>query len=60
MIPKRLRERQGMGAGTEVSFEEREDGVLVRTEGEGPPMLGRYRASGMAKRLLEDRADEPE
>jgi AbrB family looped-hinge helix DNA binding protein len=59
VIPKRLRERQGLGPGVAVAFEERPDGVLVRAEARQAPLRGRYRASGMAARLLEDRAREP-
>jgi AbrB family looped-hinge helix DNA binding protein len=60
VIPKRLRERQGLGPGVRVAFEERPDGVLVRVEAAPEPLRGRYPASGMAAKLLEDRAAEPE
>jgi hypothetical protein len=42
-----------------VEFEERPDGVLVRAEAAREPLRGRYAASGMAAKLLEDRAAEP-
>jgi AbrB family looped-hinge helix DNA binding protein len=59
VIPKRLRDRQGLGTGVPVAFEERPDGVLVKAE-DGPEALrGRYRGSGLAAKLLEDRALEP-
>ncbi len=59
MIPQRLRDRQGLTPGTEVVFEERPDGVLVKAEPVRHELRGRYRASGMAGKLLEDRAVEP-
>jgi AbrB family looped-hinge helix DNA binding protein len=60
VIPKRLRERQGLGPGVPVTFEERADGVLVRADAAPEPLRGRYPATGMAAKLLEDRAAEPE
>ena len=59
VIPQRLRDRQGLTPGTEVVFEERPDGVLVRAEPVTDKLRGRYRRSGMSRKLLEDRAAEP-
>ena len=59
VIPKPLRERQGLGPGVTVSFEERPDGVLVRPEAGPEQLRGRYRGTGLAAKLLEDRAAEP-
>lgn len=59
VIPKRVRERRGLGPGVSVSFEEREDGVLIRPATDPPGLRGRYDRSGMADRLLVDRALEP-
>ena len=59
VIPQRLRNRQGLTPGTEVVFEEHSDGVLVRAEPVARELRGRYRSSGMARKLLEDRAAEP-
>ena len=59
VIPKPLRERQGLGPGVTVSFEERPDGVLVRAEAGPEQLRGRYRGTGMAAKLLEDRSAEP-
>ena len=59
VIPKRIRDRLGLGPGAAVGFEEREDGVMIRARAEDPGLRGRYRSSGMAARLLEDRAIEP-
>lgn len=59
VIPQRLRDRQGLTPGTQVVFEERRDGVLVKAEPVRRELRGRYGASGMARKLLEDRAAEP-
>lgn len=59
VIPKRLRERRGLGPGVPVAFEERPDGVLVRAEAASDALRGRYSGSGMAADLLEDRAADP-
>ncbi|MDQ6816424.1 MAG: AbrB/MazE/SpoVT family DNA-binding domain-containing protein [Actinomycetota bacterium] len=59
VIPQRLRDRQGLTPGTEVAFEERPDGVLVKAEPVANELRGRYRGSGMAGELLKDRAAEP-
>ena len=59
VIPKRLRERQRLGPGMPVAFEERADGVLVRADADPEPLRGRYHRTGMADKLLEDRAAEP-
>jgi len=59
VIPRRLRDRNGLTPGAEVTFEERSDGVLVKAEQRADQLRGRYRGSGMAKRLLADRAAEP-
>ncbi len=59
VIPQRLRDRQGLSPGTQVVFEERPDGVLVKAEPVARDLRGCYRGSGMASKLLEDRAVEP-
>lgn len=59
VIPQRLRDRRGLTPGAQVVFEERPDGVLVKAEPVSHELRGRYRGSGMAKKLLEDRAAEP-
>lgn len=59
VIPKRLRESHGLGPGEPVSFEDRDDGVLIRTgSGSVEELRGRYERSRMAAELLEDRANE--
>lgn len=55
MIPRELRERFRFEAGTAVSFEARDEGVLVRREDHRGSLKGRFRGSGMAALLLEDR-----
>lgn len=59
VIPKRLRDRQGLGPGSAVTFEERPDGVLLKAARAPDSLRGRYRRSGLAAALLEDRAAEP-
>ncbi|MGH9056245.1 MAG: AbrB/MazE/SpoVT family DNA-binding domain-containing protein [Acidimicrobiales bacterium] len=59
VIPQRLRERRGLTPGTQVVFEERPEGVLVKAEPVTRELRGRFRGSGMARKLLEDRAAEP-
>jgi len=59
VIPKRWRQRLGLEPGSEVSFEDREDGVLVRPQPRPSDLEGRYAGSDMAARLLEDRRREP-
>lgn len=58
VIPKGLRERQGLSPGAPVAFEERADGVLVRVEAALKPLRGRYHQTRMAAKLLDDRAVE--
>ena len=59
VIPQRLRDRRGLTPGTQLVFEERSEGVLVKAEPVAHGLRGRYRGSGMAKKLLEDRTAEP-
>ena len=58
VIPIDLRERTGLGPGDDVSFEQVEDGIIVRRADRGTSLRGRFSGSGMAARLLEDRRDE--
>lgn len=58
VIPKELRERAGLHPGALVDFEIEGDRVtLVRRR--GPSLRGILPNTGMAERLLEDRAREP-
>lgn len=59
VIPKELRERAGLGPGSDVSFEAAHDGIVVRRAESRPTLRGRFAGSGMAARLLVDRDKEP-
>lgn len=60
VIPKAVRDALGLSAGTEVEIVQHDDQVVVRrTAGSFPVLAGRYAGSGMADRLLADRASEP-
>ena len=60
VIPKAIRDRVGLHPGDEVDFDLRDDEVIVRLSRSERTMLGgRFGGSGMASRLLEDRAREP-
>lgn len=59
VIPKDMRERAGLGPGSDVDFEPLEDGIVVRRTKERSSLRGRFSGSGMAGRLLEDRKREP-
>lgn len=57
VIPKELRERAGLHPGTEVDFEI--DGDRITLVRHRPTLGGMFPNTGMAERLLEDRAREP-
>jgi AbrB family looped-hinge helix DNA binding protein len=59
VIPKAIRERVGLRPGEEVDFALQEDRVVVFPSGSRPALGGRFRRTGMAARLLEDRGLEP-
>jgi AbrB family looped-hinge helix DNA binding protein len=59
VIPKDLRERAGLGPGSDVSFEPVDDGVVVRRANRRSTLRSRFAGSGMAERLLVDRGKEP-
>ena len=59
VIPKAMREQAGLQPGEEVDFALQEDRVVVFPRGSRPALGGRFRATGMAARLLDDRAQEP-
>lgn len=59
VIPKDLRDRVGLGPGSDVSFEPLDDGVVVRRADRRAKLRGRFSGSGMASRLLEDHRKEP-
>jgi len=59
VIPKDLREQAGLGPGSDVAFEPVDDGIVVRRADRRSMLRGRFAGSGMAARLLKDRAREP-
>lgn len=59
VIPKDLRERSGLQPGAAVDFALDGDRVVLTAHRDARPLHGRFAASGMAARLLEDRANEP-
>lgn len=59
VIPKHLRERVGLQPGTEVEFALDGDRVVLAARRGEQSLRGRFAGSGMAARLLEDRAREP-
>ena len=59
VIPKDLRERVGLRPGADVEFELNGDRVSIAVARRRSRLGGRFAQSGMAARLLEDRAHEP-
>ncbi len=59
VIPKAIRDRAQLHPGDEVEFELRDDQVVIVARRDGDRLGGRFASSGMAGRLLEDRAREP-
>jgi len=59
VIPKDLRDVTGLTPGTEVDFELDGHRVVVIPRELPRSLGGIFRGSGMAQRLLEDRAREP-
>lgn len=59
MIPKALRDRARLQPGDEVDFELRDEEIVVTARRSRPRLGGRFSRTGMAARLLEDRAREP-
>lgn len=59
VIPKPLRDRAQLQPGDEVEFELRDGEIVLTTRRSDQQLGGRFADSGMAARLLEDRAREP-
>lgn len=59
VIPKALRDRAQLQPGDEVDFEMRDEEIVLLARRAPARLGGRFRHSGMAARLLEDRAREP-
>jgi AbrB family looped-hinge helix DNA binding protein len=58
VIPKGLRDRLSLHPGDEVELVQRGDAIVLTARRRSPDLGGRFARSGMAARLLEDRADE--
>ncbi|MBJ7597584.1 MAG: hypothetical protein DLM67_19570 [Candidatus Nephthysia bennettiae] len=59
VIPKEIRDRVGLHPGTEVDVAAEGGEIIVSIHRPRVTLGGRFRSSGMARRLLEDRAAEP-
>jgi len=59
VIPKELRDRLGLQPGSAVDFAVEGDHIVLLPRRERPRLAGRFERSGMAARLLQDRASEP-
>lgn len=59
MIPKTLRDRARLQPGDEVDFQMRDNEIVLVARRTSPRLGGRFAKTGMARRLLEDRAREP-
>jgi AbrB family looped-hinge helix DNA binding protein len=59
VIPKQIRDRVSLEPGDEVDIELRGDDIVVTARRHARVLGGRFRRSGMADRLLADRASEP-
>ena len=59
MIPKELRDRAHLQPGDEVDFELRGEEIVLVARRSPVRHGGRFENTGMAIRLLEDRAREP-
>jgi AbrB family looped-hinge helix DNA binding protein len=59
VIPKELRERAGLQPGADVEFELHGNRVTMVAANRSSTLGGRFAGSGMAARLLNDRAREP-
>jgi len=59
VIPKALRDRACLRPGDEVDFELRDEEIVVVARRSPRRLGGRFSRTGMAARLLDDRAREP-
>lgn len=59
VIPKALRDRAHLQPGDEIDFELREEEIVLIARRSPARLGGRFSKTGMAMRLLEDRAREP-
>lgn len=59
VIPKALRDHANLHPGDEVDFELRDEEIVIVARRQPARLGGRFARSGMAARLLHDRAREP-
>jgi len=59
VIPKPLRDHVGLHPGAEVEFELRHDAIVLLPRRSAGQLAGRFANSGLAVKLLADRASEP-
>lgn len=59
VIPKLIRDQAQLHPGDEVDFELRDEQIILVARRGADSLGGRFARSGMAARLLEDRAREP-
>ncbi len=59
VIPKSIRDQAQLHPGDEVDFELRDDQIILVARRRADSLGGRFARSGMAARLLGDRAREP-
>lgn len=59
VVPKALREKAGLQPGALVDFVWEEGRIVLQAAEPARPLAGRFGRSGMAARLLADRAAEP-
>ncbi|MDP2712739.1 MAG: AbrB/MazE/SpoVT family DNA-binding domain-containing protein [Solirubrobacteraceae bacterium] len=59
VIPKAIRDRANLHPGDEVDFELRDAEIVLVARQRPAGLGGRFANSGMAARLLEERAREP-
>ncbi len=59
VIPKSIRDQAHLHPGDEVDFDFQDDQIVLVARRSSSSLGGRFHQSGMAARLLEDRAREP-
>jgi AbrB family looped-hinge helix DNA binding protein len=59
VIPKAIRDLANLHPGDEVDFELRDEEIVLVARRQPGTLGGRFAGSGMARRLLADRAGEP-
>lgn len=59
VIPKAIRDRVQLHPGDEVEVKVQDDQIVITANRAGDRLGGKFAGSGMAARLLEDRASEP-